>query len=927
MRSAGGIALACTLWLTSMAVSGETPQAPRLVRDILPGEDPNAVSNPDPFVVLGDLIVFAADDGEHGRELWRTDGTVAGTVLLRDIYPGALWSYPSDLVRVGEAVFFRAQDAEHGDELWRTDGTEEGTVLVRDINPGTDGSGPSNLRNIDGVLYFAAADVDAGREPWISNGTAAGTHLLADLKPGPLDSSPREFVRSGGAIFFVANDGIHGCELWRTDGTRARTVLVKDTHSSAECRVRLGPSPFEIFVAPSSLTDVNGVLYFQTQTSWAYHTLWKSDGTELGTVPVAAFGGCIGFEVYSCPLYGLTNVNGRLYFSAESGATGYEPWTTDGTPDGTVMLGDINPTQCTRMFEDYVSKCSSYPGRFTAVDGEVFFSATDGTTNGIWRTDATPAGTHQVTDDDVLERVQTEIDLAYGEPRLADGTRILNRGELWRSDGTEEGTTLLKDLNHTPASSFPDTLTAAGGFLFFVASDEDHGRELWKSDGTVQGTRLVKDIYPGAGNSQIQDMTPFQDGVLFIAQDDRRGLELWRSDGTESGTLLVKDIAPGDGAFSTLYGSIQMGSLHDSVLFAARDAEHGKELWRSDGTEAGTQLVKDINPGEVWSSPREFTDVQGTLYFAASDGSENGSRLWRSDGTSRGTIAVASDLIESDPFGFAEANGTLYFFAYRPQVGDWALYASDGSALGTLVVGGGLKEIAPQHLTNVEGRLFFAAYDGVHGYGLWTSDGTTAGTRLVREIGLGGTNGFIDDLVAFDGRLFFTGVDDAAGQELWRSDGTTAGTQVVKDITPGPAGSAVDRIANVGGVLMFVADDGVSGERLWQSDGTSAGTRMVFEPGLVASVPTRRDTQLYFTASDGLVGYELWAADAAPTKVCPGDCDGSGRVTVGELIQAVNIALDETLLPRCPGVDVDGSKRVVINEIVAAVTHALRGCS
>ncbi len=186
-------------------------QAPHLLLDV----NTTRSSDPSGPVVIGATSYFSADDGIHGRELWKSDGTAAGTVLVKDVNPGGTGSNPSDLTNVNGTLFFTADDGTDGRELWKSDGTAGGTVLVKDINPGSIGSHPVSLTNVNGTLYFAANDGGSGGvELWQSDGTVAGTVQVADINPGGTGSYPANLTNSNGILFFRADDGVHGPEPW-----------------------------------------------------------------------------------------------------------------------------------------------------------------------------------------------------------------------------------------------------------------------------------------------------------------------------------------------------------------------------------------------------------------------------------------------------------------------------------------------------------------------------------------------------------------------------------------------------------------------------------------------------------------------------------------------------------------------------------------
>src|SRR5262249_20879815 len=166
----------------------------------------------------------------------------------------------------------------------------------------------------------------------------------------------------------------------------------------------------------------------------------------------------------------------------------------------------------------------------------------------------------------------------------------------------------------------------------------------------------------------------------------------------------------------------------------------GFELWKSDGTAAGTVLVKALTPGGINPSAASFTNVDGTLFFRVYAYPDR--QLWRSDGTPNGTVLVR-DLGTANPYdpgvsspSLVNVNGTVFFANADPVTG-WELWESDGTAAGTHIVkdiNPGSGSSSPRNLTNVNGTLYFIADDGVHGRALWKSDGSADGTVLVKTI-------------------------------------------------------------------------------------------------------------------------------------------------------------------------------------------------
>ena len=438
---------------------------------------------------------------------------------------------------------------------------------------------------------------------------------------------------------------------------------------------------------------------------------------------------------------------------------------------------------------------------------------------------------------------------------------------------------LVKDINPGTDGSFVAAIFGAtsplanvNGTLFFRGFDANNGYELWKSDGTSNGTVLVKDINPGTNGSTPSGFTDVNGTLFFSADDGSNGVELWKSDGTSSGTVLVKDIDPG---FSDSY-PLALAVVNGTLYFSALDGNDGVELWKSDGTSTGTVLVKDINPGSASSNPLALTNVNGTLFFTANDGT-SGTEVWKSDGTSTGTVRVADinpGAGSSNPLALTASNGSLFFSANDGTCGT-ELWKSDGT--GTVLVkdiNPGTAGSGPVALTDLNGTLFFNSNDGTSGTELWKSNGTSTGTVLVKDINVGTTGSGPFRMSGANGTLFFLANDGTTGAELWRSDGSSTGTVLVKDINPGNGNSSPGFITNLNGTIFFVATDGSNGYELWRSDGSSTGTVLVqdINPGTASSSPfylTNVSGTLFFAATTVATGRELWALNQRPVVTQP----------------------------------------------------------
>ena len=452
--------------------------------------------------------------------------------------------------------------------------------------------------------------------------------------------------------------------------------------------------------------------------------------------------------------------------------------------------------------------------------------------------------------------------------------------------GATGQTTFLGSTQPGPSNYGEPPMVDVGGTVFYWGDDGVHGVELWKSDGTSGGTGLVKDINPGSASSKPAMLAPVGNTLFFTADDGVHGRELWISDGTESGTVMVKDIRPGWAGSVSWYDNQPnlpktYAVVGNEYYFAADDGTTGMELWKSDGTDAGTVLVRDLNTQDSPPSsyPQELTAMGGALYFRAT-GDGVGDRLWKTDGTSAGTYPLTGTTTSVQP-----PNVNPIFCYANPGVIYWLskLFYYCGLPVGP---SGAVGFTGPQDLTTVGNELYFGASDPDNGPALWKTDGTPTGTVLVKP-------GVSPSKAAAVGtNLFFANYDAAHGNELWKSDGTAAGTVLVKDIYPGnynnqpgsPNSSDPNHITDVGGTAFFTAQDPANGGQLWKSDGTEAGTVAV--TNIVGSCCWEIISfagEVYFTASDAPYQTKLWSSDGTAAGTTALDINGTGNAGPGYL--------------------------------------------
>lgn len=735
-------------------------------------------------VEMNGILYFVAQYGSIS-ELWRSDGTISGTYLLKtiNIYGGDY----TILKVMGNTLFFQASETSTGLELWKTDGTVANTQIVKDIFQGNGSSSPSNFASMNGILYFRAENGPNNRELWRSDGTDVGTYLLKDIVNGSSYPSVLEVVDN--KLIFSAYDN-NGLELWVSDGTTNGTLLLKDIFPGNQSGY------LERYINRQS---IHGSVLFIANDGINGYSLWKTDGTANGTVMVKDIisGNNTDQNAFNIFIYGTQN---KVYFSVINNLNYDDLWQTDGTENGTFKVNSLNSNL--EFYLKNSSLMSSNPSGnnfyFTAYDKE--------------------AGV-----------------------------------ELWKTDGTPNGLLKVKDITiggNQP--SYVQNLRSINGHTFFTADNIINGNELWRTDGTTANTELFKDFtigYEYSGNTFFGFMTKFKN-ELYIQTNYGK---IWRTDGSQ--ISLFKSFPITTNVQS--YPSIVIG---DNLFFANFDYINGNftgfELFKTDGV--NTTLVKNINPVNFAESlPENFCNLNGTLYFSANDGT-NGRELWKSDGTETGTVLVKNITSGANSTNFNEiisANGLIFFMTDNYS----KLWRSDGSDSGTFLLhdaGTNNMGNGANAMINFNNKVFFKGFEVGNDGELWESDGTIAGTKLTKNINPN-FGSYPAAFVEFEGLLYF-----AADSQLWKSDGTNNGTVLVSSALSPYSLYSTD------GTLYINAWSNNQGNELWESDGTTIGTTLVADlnPGSNSSNPNTLhlsdNGKLFFVANNGISGEELFVRTA-----------------------------------------------------------------
>lgn len=611
----------------------------------------------------GYVLFLVANYASTTTELWRSDGTGAGTLKVATIDVAPNYSLPLLFEKTGGRAVFRGNDGS-GAQLYSSDGTS-----VTRLTNGSDVSGIGALGNI---LYFTMGDAPGATtlSMWRSDGTAAGTRKITAF--GAIDASsvsapPIAYGGDANIAYFEVPDVPNSRGLAAYDPAADRVTPIKGNQFN--------------LVSYTHLVDA-GRLYFSPDDFVRGSEPWISDGTIEGThltkdinPQIATFG--------ARPDW-LANFGGKLAFAANDGVHGQELWISDGTTAGTTLLADIAPGELdSSPVHPFVSGDALYffaydatrqqrtlmrltagtatpttlaaltpditpPGPFpyfsipcqgpqsATLGDKVFFAANDGSSNlALWMSDGTSAGTHQVRDT-----------AGVGPQQPCAFTLFKNRvffiavdatgSSIWATDGTAAGTARIGDVARSVfLGSGNAVLQPLGSSLYFSARTD--ALRLWKTDGTPANASIAVDFGSPLG---LQIARGQVNGKLLLRATVGipNVAELWVSDGTQSGSTRLATMAANP--YVGLLPSDPITISGNKAYFVGEDATAGQELWVTDGTATGTRMLKDINPAGD-SKPYRVVSLGGGMAVFNVVDPLRGDQLWRTDGTSAGTVLIS----------------------------------------------------------------------------------------------------------------------------------------------------------------------------------------------------------------------------------------------------------------------------------------------
>ncbi len=793
--------------------------------------------------------VLPFNDGEHGVEPWVTDGTGAGTQLLKDINTETQSLEYEHYTRVGDKVYFVRVDDSGNRALMQTDGTESSTSVVSQIVPHL------SVREMvavgDTLFYLLVDSSGQNSELWRSDGTSDGTIQLKTIVTGRDSEHITNIVAFDGKVYFLVIGYLHDVALWESDGTVANTKLVKDIYAGHDSdRGNYG----------NTLVRANGKLFFTGYDDTHGREPWMSDGTAVGTDILSDINEGTGSSYPS----NFIEHDGKVVFLAYDVDHGTEFW-------------EYNGTDTLLYLDSEEGRTNSQANYLVSLNGSIFYVKN----SQIWKISGAPLAASRIDNQ------------PYGGPiftMIASGGKLYYSVYKWDSDDELWATDTSDNAEVKISDSFigNDTFKAFNDKVYFATSDG-----LYETAGTIASTVQIK-----AG--KVSEIAPCGDTLYF--SHDRP----WMIQGGDPQPLFSTLSL----ATASSYGGYKLVSIGDKNYFVATqkssEGNYTLELWQTDATQTGTQKILAMDGYE----PTGIYAFQDEIYFTGC--SDSVCKLWKSNGTennitwladvaasqfmeynnslyfddaSRGEIWVTDGTsVEQISLGVVSlcpawdrgltmmASGDFLYFSGRED-DDCYLYQTNGTEAGTQRVEAA-TDIYPSGFVTMGDKMYFLEINASYKSTLFSIDSHTSTTEVVKQVGE-----YVTDIGVVGDKLFFVSFENATDIKLWVSDGNESGTVVIHDIHTKPSlysvsGSAY-QLTDVDGKLFFVNSDGIHGNEVWVSEGTTETTKMIEDVN-----PESHDQYLpeIYGAYDGKLlyyvptktGNQMWITDGTTsTKIAP----------------------------------------------------------
>lgn len=457
--------------------------------------------------------------------------------------------------------------------------------------------------------------------------------------------------------------------------------------------------------------------------------------------------------------------------------------------------------------------------------GKIFFAGNDGTNSGgIYYSDGTTSGTQLIagTQNVVVESSQNLVFVECNGKLFFVADDGTHGQELWITDGTSVGTKMVKDIftgiGNAQITSLRTSSASFQNKFYFVANDGVNGLEVWVSDGTTGGTSMLKDINPNSasGIAYEPNFVVYNGALYFAADNGTDGQELWITDGTTGGTSMVANL-------STQTNSYCIITTWNNKLWLTENStgQFASDIFVSDGTVLGTYKLSDsipsfANKNQSWNYYYGKLVFNGKLVITVAD-----STYFLTDGTLAGT----QQLPMTGSYLLSSAITTNSFIYYQGSSG---LDRSDGTVSGTFNVFPGFAT----NLVEVNGNVCFLSTLGTFGNEPWVTDGTAVGTVRLKDVCPGNcdlvsTSGHWR-FIHYNNKLYFEGDNSSGYSDLWVTDGTPTGTQKLTPSSQTNPNTYIGVEHGYGGIvynncLYFNANYDNAGNELWKYCDGSVG--------------------------------------------------------------------------------------------------------